>query len=60
LKVTVPVGVPEAPGATVAVKVVELPEKMGFALDAKEMLVDSCTISVRAKDVFGATLLLPL
>ena len=51
LNVTVPVGVPEAPGVTVAVKVVALPEKLGFAPEARIVEVLSSTVSVNTPEV---------
>jgi hypothetical protein len=51
LNVTVPVGVPEAPGVTVAVKVAALPAKMGFAPETRTVEVFSSTVSVNTPEV---------
>ena len=60
LKVTLPLGVPEAAGFTVAVNVTELPDRIGFALDVSTVVVVSSIISVRAADRLEASLALPL
>ena len=60
LKVTLPLGVPEAAGLTVAVNATELPDRIGFALAVSTVVVVSCIISVRAADRLEASFALPL
>lgn len=59
LNVTVPLGVPETAGLTIAVKVTEPPEYDGLALDARVVEVFCWTVCVRTEDVLVRLLLSP-
>lgn len=60
LKMTVPVGVPEAEPTTVAIRVIEAPAMDGLTLDVIAAVVFSWTTSDSADDVLVRSLVSPL